>query len=109
MDVRNAVVAVALSLSPALFPGSAVSDPPTSQSEIAKSSLAEGQIVRIDEMGLRLTLKHGEIPSLDMGPMTMSFRVRSAAQLEGLHVGDQIRFRAERVDQDYVITHIEKP
>jgi len=44
-----------------------------------------------------------------MGPMTMSFRVNKAAQLEGLEVGDRVHFRAEKVDEVYVITHIEKP
>ena len=75
----------------------------------AKEALAEGQVVKIDEKALRLTLKHGEIKSLDMGPMTMSFRVSEAAQLKGLQVGDRIHFRAERQGDDFVITHLEKP
>jgi len=75
----------------------------------AKEALAEGQVVKIDEKALRLTLKHGEIKSLDMGPMTMSFRVSEPAQMKGLQVGDRIRFRAEKQGDDFVITHLEKP
>ena len=81
----------------------------TAESGEAKEALAEGQIVKIDEKALRLTLKHGEIKSLDMGPMTMSFRVSEAALLKGLQVGDRIHFRAEKEGDDFVITHLEKP
>jgi Cu/Ag efflux protein CusF len=91
----------------------AMAEPPAMQHqgmhEEATAALAEGQIVSIDEKALRLTLKHGEIQSLGMGPMTMAFGVRDAAQLTGLHVGDKIRFRAEKAGDDYVITQIEKP
>lgn len=48
---------------------------------------------RLDKDGGRVTLKHGEIKSLDMPPMTMVFGVRERAMLDKVKVGDKIRFR----------------
>ena len=56
----------------------------------------------------RITLKHGEIRNLDMPPMTMAFRVRDAKLLDGVTVGDRVRFVAERVDGQYTVTALSK-
>jgi Cu/Ag efflux protein CusF len=74
----------------------------------AQSSVATGQITKLDKAGGKVTLKHGEIKSLDMPPMTMAYRVRDAKALEGLAVGDQVRFTAEKVDGNFTVTSISK-
>jgi Cu/Ag efflux protein CusF len=56
---------------------------------------------------MRLTLRHGEIKSLDMPPMTMVFRVQPPALADSLKVGDKVRFRAEKAGGDFVVTWIE--
>jgi Cu/Ag efflux protein CusF len=43
-----------------------------------------------------------------MPPMTMVFRVKDAAMLEGLAEGSRIRFRAEEADGGYVVTRLQK-
>jgi Cu/Ag efflux protein CusF len=68
---------------------------------------ADGEVRRIDKAGGRLTLRHGEIKSLDMPPMTMVFRVRDPALLDGLKVGDKIRFTAESAGGNNTVTSIE--
>ena len=68
---------------------------------------ADGEVRRIDKAGGRITLRHGEIRSLDMPPMTMVFRVRDPALLDGLNVGDKVRFTAESVGGNNTVTSIE--
>jgi Cu/Ag efflux protein CusF len=71
-------------------------------------ALADGEVRRVDREGAKVTLRHGPIPSLDMPPMTMVFRVQEPAAIERLKVGDRIRFAAERIDGQYTVTRIEE-
>jgi Cu/Ag efflux protein CusF len=43
-----------------------------------------------------------------MPPMTMVFRVKDAAMLDGLQAGSEVRFRAEEAEGGYVVTSIQK-
>ncbi|MCA1924853.1 MAG: copper-binding protein [Thiobacillus sp.] len=61
---------------------------------------------KLDAANGRVTLRHGPIPNLDMPPMTMVFRV-TPEQLQGLKVGDAVRFRAERADGAFRVIAIE--
>jgi Cu(I)/Ag(I) efflux system periplasmic protein CusF len=74
----------------------------------AQTATAGGEVAKLDKPGKRITLKHGEIKNLDMPPMTMSYRVRDAMLLEGLAVGDRVRFTAERIDGQYTVTALSK-
>ncbi len=62
------------------------------------SDWADGEIRRIDRENGRLTIRHGDIPSLDMPPMSMVFGVRERSWIDALKPGDRIRFKAT-VDQ----------
>ena len=73
----------------------------------ASSELAEAQVRNINKPQRKITLKHGEIKSLDMPPMTMVFNVRQAAMLERVQIGDTVRFSAEKIDGAYVVTAME--
>jgi Cu/Ag efflux protein CusF len=75
---------------------------------IAQAAPADGQVTKIDEAAARITLKHGPISNLDMGAMTMVFRVKDPALLKSLKVGDRVKFEAERVDGAITVTRIEK-
>ena len=55
-----------------------------------------------------MLLKHGEIKSINMGPMTMGFRLKDPALASGLKVGDKIKFAAEQKDGDLIVTRIQK-
>lgn len=74
----------------------------------AQTPTAAGEVTKLDKAGGRITLKHGEIKSLDMPPMTMVFRVRDARLLDGVAVGDRVRFTAEKIDGNYTVTSIAK-
>lgn len=69
--------------------------------------LAEGEVRRIQKETNRITLRHGEIKSLDMPPMSMVFQVKDPALLDQVKVGDKVRFVAEKAGNNYFVTRIE--
>lgn len=71
-------------------------------------ALSAGEVKKVDREARKLTIKHGPIDNLKMPPMTMVFRVKDAAMLDGLDAGSQIRFRAEEADGGYVVTRLQK-
>jgi Cu(I)/Ag(I) efflux system periplasmic protein CusF len=73
----------------------------------AQAGAAEAEVRKIDAAGAKVTLKHGEIKSLDMPPMTMVYRVKNPAMLARLQVGDKVRFSAEKLGGQYTVTSIE--
>lgn len=74
----------------------------------AAAGLADGEVRKIDKAAGKIILKHGEIKSIDMGPMTMVFGVKSPALLDKVAVGDKVKFDAVIEKGDYVVTKIEK-
>jgi Cu(I)/Ag(I) efflux system periplasmic protein CusF len=72
------------------------------------ADMTEAEVRKIDKAQSKITLKHGEIKKLDMPPMTMVFRAKDAKLLEGLAVGDKIKFAAEQVDGAFVVTQVVK-
>jgi Cu(I)/Ag(I) efflux system periplasmic protein CusF len=69
---------------------------------------ADGEVRRIDKAQAKITLKHGEIKTLDMPPMTMVFRVKNPKWLDGLAVGDKVKFVAAQENGQYVVTQLAK-
>ncbi|MDX5299831.1 MAG: copper-binding protein, partial [Gammaproteobacteria bacterium] len=55
----------------------------------------------------KVTLKHGQISTLNMPPMTMVFTVSDKALLNGLKVGDKVRFAAAAEGGRFVVTQLE--
>ncbi len=78
------------------------------QATAAASDWAEAEVRKVDREGNKLTLKHGEIKSLDMPPMTMVFVARDKALLEGLQPGSKIRFRAAKDKGQYMVLELQK-
>jgi Cu(I)/Ag(I) efflux system protein CusF len=74
---------------------------------IAATDMTDAEVRKVDKENGKVTLKHGEIASLQMPAMTMVFRVKDAAVLDKLRVGDKVKFKAEQVDGAIVATAIE--
>jgi len=74
----------------------------------ALAQLADGEIRKVDRDAGKLTIRHGEIKSLDMPPMTMVFRVKDPAMLDAVKAGDKVKFDAQKVGGQYVVTTIEQ-
>ncbi len=66
----------------------------------------DATVRKIDKAQSKITLNHGEIKNLDMPPMTMVFRVKDAKMLEGLGEGMKVKFSAQKIDGQYVVTEI---
>ena len=58
----------------------------------AARGLAEGEVRRIDRAKGTITIKHGPLEALGMGPMTMPFVVTDPAMLANVKDGDRVRF-----------------
>lgn len=71
------------------------------------TDLTDGEIRRIDKAAQKITIKHGEIKSMDMPPMTMVFQVRDPALLEHVKVGERVRFEVIKSEGALLVTRIE--
>jgi Cu/Ag efflux protein CusF len=79
------------------------------QNAFAQSATSEGEVRKVDESAGKITLKHGPMKALDMDmPMTMVYPVKDASLLNGLKAGDKIKFQAERVNGQIMVTKIQK-
>ena len=80
---------------------------PSLLAQASSVPLADGEVRKIDKDAAKLTLRHGEIKSLDMPPMTMVFNVRDKALLDKLEVGNKVRFAAVKEAGKYTVTEIQ--
>lgn len=67
---------------------------------------ATGEIRKIDKEAGKITLRHGEIKNLEMPAMTMVFVARRIDLLDGLKVGDKVKFSAVNENGKFVVTQI---
>lgn len=75
----------------------------------AQGAAISGEVKKIDEGAGKITLKHGPAKSLGMDePMTVVYRVKDAAMLKQVKVGDKVTFEAEEATSGYTVTKLEK-
>lgn len=68
----------------------------------------EGEVRRINREQNKITLRHGPLKALDMPAMTMVFVVSEPRLLDGLKVGDNVRFTVQQnADGSFVVTQIQ--
>jgi Cu(I)/Ag(I) efflux system protein CusF len=70
--------------------------------------LVRGTVTKVDTAAEKITIRHAPIPNLDMGEMTMVFRVGTADMLKQVKPGENIQFTAERVNGQITLTSIRK-
>ncbi len=63
---------------------------------VGAAEWTKGEIRRVDIENKKVTIKHEEIKSLDMAPMSMVFNVDTSDMLKGINAGDQVEFIAEQ-------------
>ncbi|GHD58654.1 copper-binding protein [Jeongeupia chitinilytica] len=66
----------------------------------------DGEVRKIDKANGKITLKHGDIKSLDMPGMTMVFAVADKTQLDQVQPGDKVRFRAASEGGKIIVTDL---
>jgi Cu/Ag efflux protein CusF len=99
----------AISNFPRLFLGAALALSAIAASAQEPRPQVDGEIRKVDVAAGKLTIRHGDIPNLQMTAMTMVFR--AAPELLGrAREGERISFTADRVDGALtVITLQERP
>jgi Cu/Ag efflux protein CusF len=81
---------------------------PSQASAIAVSTTrADGEVRKVDRDASKITLKHGEIKSLEMPPMTMVFPVKDKTLLDKVKAGDKVRFSVEKQGGTAIVTAID--
>ncbi|WP_416047305.1 copper-binding protein [Cupriavidus basilensis] len=76
-------------------------------SDASNAAMSEGEVKKIDASAGKLTIKHGPLTNLDMGAMTMVFRVKDPAMLTQVKEGDKIKFVAEKVNGALTVTTLQ--
>ena len=74
----------------------------------AEAPWTNGEVRKIDTAAGKLTLRHDDMPNLGMMGMTMVFKAADPALLQGLTVGQAVRFKAQREGGQLTVTAIEK-
>lgn len=73
-----------------------------------KGGDSRGVVRRVDTAQGKITIKHGPIQKLDMPGMTMTFRAKDPALLDGLEPGQEVDFDVAIEGTTFFITGIRK-
>jgi len=106
--MKKTIAALAMSLAatlPALAQPKA--DDHAAHHAPAAADMAEGEVRKVDKGAGKITLKHGEIKSLDMPPMTMVFGVKDPALLDQVKPGDKVLFKAVNEAGKFTISNLQ--
>jgi Cu(I)/Ag(I) efflux system membrane protein CusA/SilA len=82
--------------------------PLPSAASAAAMPLVQGEVRKLDLNQGLVVLRHGDIPNLAMPPMTMGFDVADRKMLQGLKVGDKVRFQAEMIKGKATVTELRR-
>ena len=111
MPVRRLFLSIVVSLPlfasiPALAQGSAA---PAAQAKAPAPSAgwSEGVVKAINRKEGQITIAHGPLVNLGMGKMTMTFRLKAPALIEGIKEGSSIRFVAENVNGELTVVALQ--
>lgn len=68
----------------------------------------EAEVRRVDTATGKLTLRHADIPNLDMPGMTMAFAVADRQWLDGLQPQDRVLVTLDKVQGQYTVTGLRR-
>jgi Cu(I)/Ag(I) efflux system protein CusF len=72
-------------------------------------SLTDGQVTKVDVSAGKITIKHGPMKKIDMPEgMTMVYSAQDPTILQQVKPGDKVKFDAENVNGQFVVTKIQK-
>ena len=103
----GSLVLIAALAVPSVAPAQSGGQPMQHGDMKSAAAMADGEVRKVDKSAGKITIKHGAIPSMDMPPMTMVYRVKDPAMLDGVKQGDKVKFVAENVGGQFVVTNIE--
>ncbi|MGA0569540.1 copper-binding protein [Variovorax sp. VNK109] len=65
------------------------------------------EVRKVDPAASKITLRHEDIPNLDMHGMTMVFQVKEPSLLANIRSGDKVRFTVDKVNGAFVVQSME--
>jgi len=72
-------------------------------------ALIDGTVTKVDASASKITIRHGPIKKFDMDEgMTMVFTAKDASLLGKVKAGDKVKFDADNVNGQFIVTKIEK-
>jgi Cu/Ag efflux protein CusF len=72
-------------------------------------ALTDGEVKKVDASAKKITIKHGPMPKFDMEDgMTMVYAVQDPVMLTAVKAGDKVKFDAEHINGQFVVTKIQK-
>jgi len=75
----------------------------------AQTALTDGEVKKVDVSAKKITIKHGPMKKFDMEDgMTMVYGVQDPAMLTAVKAGDKVKFDAEHVNGQFIVTKIQK-
>lgn len=73
----------------------------------AQSAMTDGVVTRVNPAANKITIKHGPMKKFGMDDgMTMVYTVKDPALLTGVKSGDKIKFDADDVNGQFIVTKI---
>lgn len=70
-------------------------------------AVSEGVVKKINRLAGEVTIAHGPLANLGMGPMTMLFRLKSPVLVDGVKEGNRIRFVAESANGELTVVALQ--
>ena len=75
----------------------------------AQAELTDGLVTKVDASANKITIKHGPMKKFDMEDgMTMVYHVKDPTLLTTVKAGDKVKFDADHVNGQYIVTKIQK-
>lgn len=75
----------------------------------AQAALTDGLVTKVDASAGKITIKHGPMKKFDMDDgMTMVYRAQDPAMLKAVKAGDKVKFDAEHVNGQFIVTKLQK-
>ena len=106
MKLLNVLGAIILATLVPLTAGAQIANAPASSVETM--AMTAGVVKKLDVEQQKITLKHEALDNLGMSAMTMVFRLGKMSLADKLTVGDRVRFRAEQINGNFVVTALTK-
>lgn len=72
-------------------------------------ALTDGVVRKVDQSANKISINHGPMKKFNMEDgMTMVYTVKDPAMLKSVKTGDKVKFDADHVNGQYVVTKIQK-
>ena len=81
---------------------------PSMAEDAKKLPMVAAEVTKVDDSAGKLTLKHADIPNLDMTGMTMVFKANDPAMLKSVKPGDRVKFTADKINGQLTVMSIEQ-